>query len=128
MYRESIFNTAASATQKRKVPMVGAILAEAAHTLFKKLWDNYGRSPFHYSESSNKSEFSASIQELIKAMVSMSPSTKSQKAIMHVNLHKRFGLSAWPAWPACLTCLAPVMYIIFCPSILANIYNLQFHA
>ena len=81
MCRESNFSTPGSATRKRKVPMVGGTIAEAARTLVKTIWDNYGRRPFHYSESSSKSGFSASVQDLIKAMISISPCTKSQKAI-----------------------------------------------
>ena len=82
MYRESNFSTAGSAIRKRRVLMVsGTIVEAAAHTLVKTMWDNYRKRPFHYSESSSKSGFSASLQDLIKAMISISPSTKSQKAI-----------------------------------------------
>ena len=61
--------------------MVDETIAEAARTLVKTLRDNYGRRPFHYPESSSKSGFSTNVQDLIKAMISISPSTKSQKAI-----------------------------------------------
>ena len=61
--------------------MVGSTIAEAARTLVKTLWDHHGRRPFYHPESSSKSRFSTNIQDLIKAMISVSPSPKSQKAI-----------------------------------------------
>ena len=77
MYRESDFSVAGSFTRKRKNPMVGSTIAEAARSLVKTLWDNHGRRPFYYSKSSCKSGFSTKIQDLLKAMISVSPSTKS---------------------------------------------------
>ena len=45
------------------------------------MWDSYRTNPFDDLKSTSKSGFSASVQDLIKAMLSTSPSTKSQKAI-----------------------------------------------
>ena len=81
MYRESDFSTKGSYTRKRKRPMVGSTIAEAARTLVKTMWDHHGRRPFYHPESSSKSGFSTNVQNLIKAMISVSPSPKSQKAI-----------------------------------------------
>ena len=81
MYRESDFSTKGSYTRKRKRPMVGSTIAEAARTLVRTLWDNFLRRPFYYPLSFSKSGFSASVQDLIEAMISISPSTKSQKVI-----------------------------------------------
>ena len=61
--------------------MVGSSISEAACTLVKTMWDNYGRRPFYHPESSSKSGFSTNIQDLIKAISSVSSSSKSQKAI-----------------------------------------------
>ena len=81
MYRELNFSTSSSATKNRKIAIVSGTIAAAARTLVKTMRDSYGRHPFHYAESSSKSDFSANVQNLIKAMISISPSTKSQKAI-----------------------------------------------
>ena len=61
--------------------MVGGTIAEAARTLVKTMLNNYRRRPFYYSESNSKSRFSLIVQDLIKAMISIPPSTKFQKAI-----------------------------------------------
>ena len=66
--------------------MVGGTIAEAAHSMVKMMWDNHRRRPFNDSKSFSKSGFSASVQDLIKVMMSTSPSTKSQKAITLVFL------------------------------------------
>ena len=61
--------------------MVQGTIAEAARFLIKTMWDSYRRRPFDNPKSFSKSCFSASVQDLIKTMISISPSTKSQKAI-----------------------------------------------
>ena len=61
--------------------MVGSTIAEAILTLIKTLWDHHGRRPFYHPESSSQSGFSTNVQDLIKAMISVSPSPKLQKAI-----------------------------------------------
>ena len=61
--------------------MVGGTIAEAARSLVKMMCDSHRRCPFDNLKSSSKSGFSASVQDLIKAMMSTLPSTKSQKAI-----------------------------------------------
>ena len=81
MHQESDFNVTGHVTRKFKVPMVRGTIAEAACSLVKTMWDSNRRRPFDIPKSSNKSGFSASVQDLIKAMMSTSPSTKSQKAI-----------------------------------------------
>ena len=72
MHRESNFSDAGHATRKRKVPMVGDTIAEAARSLIKTMWDNYGRRPFDVTEISSKSGLSASNQDLLKAMILLS--------------------------------------------------------
>ena len=81
IHQESDFNVAGHSTRKRKVPMGGGTIVEAARSLDKTMWDNYRRRPFDDLKSSSKSGLSASVQDLIKAMISILPSTKSQKAI-----------------------------------------------
>ena len=61
--------------------MVGGTIAEAARSLVKTMWDSYRQRPFDDPKNPSKSRFSASVQDLIKAMMSTSPNTKSQKAI-----------------------------------------------
>ena len=81
MYQELDYSTAGNFTQKRKKPMVGGTIEEATLSLVKMMWDNFGRCPFYQRESTSKIEFSTGIQDLIKAMVSVSPSSKSQQTI-----------------------------------------------
>ena len=66
MYRESDFSTKGSYTRKRKRPMVGSTIAEAARTLVKTLWGHHGRRPFYHPESSSKSGFSTNIRDLMR--------------------------------------------------------------
>ena len=61
--------------------MVGGTIAEAARSLVKTMWDSHRWRPFDDTKSSSKFGFSASVKDLIKAMMSTSPSTKSQKVI-----------------------------------------------
>ena len=81
MHRTSDLSDAGHSTRKRKVPMVRGTIAEVERSLAKIIWDNYRRRPFDDPESSSKSGFSASVQGLLKAMISTLPRTKSQKAI-----------------------------------------------
>ena len=81
MYQESDLSTTDNFTRKRKNLMTESTIAKAARSLVKTMWGNHGRRPFYHPESISKSGFSADIQDLIKAIISVLPSSKSQKAI-----------------------------------------------